>query len=91
MKTIRVYYVKPADYQAMHDFFTSKRTYEFATEWVKSKQLFKFTVHTDENYYTAVMQDLCDLSNTIDGYEYKDSLNVAIASIKTLLDMGVLK
>lgn len=86
MKTKRTIPCFPADYAATSEFL-KRKGYKYDVEWNKDKEQFEFVYSTDENYYEAVMNDLQELSKTIDGYEYKDSLNTAIAAVKTIADM----
>lgn len=87
MKMKRKITCSPADYTSMSDFL-KRKSYWYNVEWNKHDEQFEFTYTTDENYYESVMQDLHELSKTIDGYEYKDSLNTAIAAVKTIADMS---
>ena len=86
MKMKRTVTCFPADYTSMSDFL-KRKGYKYNVEWNKYDEQFEFVYSTDENYYEAVMNDLQELSKTIDGYEYKDSLNTAIAAVKTIADM----
>lgn len=86
MKMKRTIPCTPAEYTAIAEFL-KKKGYKYDVEWNKDKEIFVFTYTTDEDYYTSVMRDLQELSRTIDGYEYKDSLYTAIAAVKTIADM----
>ena len=64
--------------------------HNFTTSWDAENKIFHCTMVTNENYYDAVMTDLFTIACATDNYELKDSLNCAIACIKTLIDMEVI-
>lgn len=92
MKVTRTYFIPPAK---VAEFITDcRKTHitEFTSQWSDEHKSFICTTTTDENYYDSVMQDLLDITLEHDlSYEQKDSINTAIACVKTLVEMGVIK
>lgn len=74
------------EYTAMTSYL-NKKNYKFNVEFDKKIEQFIFTYIVQEDYYTSVMADLEELQKDVNNYEYFDSLNTAIAAVKTIADM----
>lgn len=82
--------VAPADYEGVATWLR-KKNYKFNVTWDSETEKFLFEWSVNLTYYERVMYDLsCMAERSIDP-EDRDSLNVAISAIKTLLDMKIIK
>lgn len=90
MKAVRTISCTPEEYTAMTSYL-KKKNYKYDVSFNRDTEHFEFTYKLEEDYYTAVLNDLKELQDNTDNYEYFDTLNVAIGAVKTLLDMEVLK
>lgn len=73
-------------YNAMTSYL-KKHNYKFDVEFDRNDEEFIFTYTTEEDYYASVMSDLKEMQQDTDNFEFFDSLNTAIAAVKTIADM----
>lgn len=77
---------KPEEYSAMKAYI-KKHNFKFNVHFNSETEEFEFIYSMEEDYYTSVMNDLKELQQNADNFEFFDSLNTAIAAVKTLADM----
>ena len=82
--------VSPSDYEGTATWLR-KKNYKFNVSWDSATEMFLFEWSANLSYYERVMEDLADMARTTLDYENRDSLNMGISAIKTLIDMGVIK
>ncbi len=76
----------PEEYAAMRAYIV-KHNFKFNVHFNIETEKFEFIYTMEEDYYTSVMNDLKELQQNTDNYEFYDSLNTAIAAVKTIADM----
>ena len=90
MITTRTFYVSPERMtQLLQESFVPTKGGDCTVEYVKDKNMFKVTLKAKENYWEGILNDLRSLYMQEKDAVIQDSINTAIHSIETLLDMGV--
>lgn len=90
MVTNRTFYVSPERMtQLIKEAFIPTKKGECNIEFIKDKGVFRVTLKSNENYWEGILNDLRSLYMQEKDVVIQDSINTAIHSIETLLDMGV--
>lgn len=90
MITSRTFYVSPERMtQLIKEAFVPTKKGECDIHFIKDKGMFRVTLKSNENYWEGILNDLRSLYMQEKDSIIQDSINTAIHSIETLLDMGV--
>lgn len=90
MITSRTFYVTPERMtQLIKESFIPTKGGDCNVEYINELGKFKVTLKAKENYWEGILNDLRSLYMQEKDTVIQDSINTAIHSIETLLDMGV--